>query len=101
MANGDESIGAFKTIIDYQEKGKKIPVGLRDDLMFGALVALFREQKRIRVVLGTIKPWSDAFKWFVLIVGPTILVGALAFIWALITHQFHFDVVDKVSLLLL
>ena len=97
MANGDESIGAFETIMNYQDKGQKIPAALRDDLMFGALVALFKEQKRVRIEFGAIKPWNDAFKWFVLIVGPTLILGAIAFLWALLTHQFHFDNLDPLA----
>jgi hypothetical protein len=97
MANGDEAIGAFETIQDYQDKGKKIPEDLRDDLMFGALVMLFKEQKKVRLELGSSKPWIDAFKWFLLIVGPAVIIGSLAFIWALLTHQFHFDNYDPTA----
>lgn len=86
----EETKSAFTIIGEYLDKGKKIPDDLRDELLFGALVELFKGQRKTTKDIDDMQPWVSALKWFLLIVGPALILGAGAFVWLLITHQFKF-----------
>ena len=68
----------------YIAAGKKIPVDLKDDLLFGTLVDLYDGQREIRRIVRNMQPWVSIFKWILLTVGPLVVI----LLFSIFTHTF-------------
>lgn len=82
--NGSLSQDTMKVIKEYLSDGKKVPVALKDSLLFGALVQLYDIAEMNRRSINGIKPWVDLFKWSAITIGPLIIV----MLFGMLTHTF-------------
>lgn len=80
----DNHESSIEIIRAYIGAGKKIPVDLKDDLLFGTLVDLFDGQREIRKIVRAMQPWVSIFKWILLTVGPLVVI----LLFSMFTHTF-------------
>jgi hypothetical protein len=77
---------AITTIKAYIDNGQQIPVKLKDDLLFGALLDIYEVQAYLRKEIEEMKPWVSLWKWCASVLGAAILLLMLS----ILTHTFKF-----------
>jgi hypothetical protein len=68
----------------YIAAGKKVPEDLKDDLLFGSLVALYDGVRQVRQEVRKMQPWVSIFKWILITVGPLVVF----LLFGMLTHTF-------------
>jgi hypothetical protein len=83
-APSNSSPTAILAIKQFLSNGEKIPVKLKDELLFGALLNIYDIQAVHRRDIDRMKPWVGLFKWCVTVLGAAILLLLLS----MVTHTF-------------
>jgi hypothetical protein len=80
----DTATNSISVIKQYLEQGKKIPIGLKDDLLFGALLNIYEVQERQGRSISGMRPWVGLVRWGATILGAAIILLLLS----MLTHTF-------------
>jgi hypothetical protein len=75
---------AISIIKQYIESGQKIPAKLKDELLFGALLNIYKVQASLRRDVDHMKPWINLVQWAAGALGLAILL----LLWSMLTHTF-------------
>ena len=75
---------AITVIKQYIDNGQQIPVKLKDDLLFGALLNIYEIQSCLRRDIELMKPWVSLWKWVAGMIGASVLLLLVS----MLTHTF-------------
>jgi hypothetical protein len=75
---------AISVIKEFIENGQQIPIKLKDDLLFGALLNIYDIQACQRKDIDAMKPWVSLLRWGLGVIGAAVLLLLLS----MLTHTF-------------